>query len=436
MPLARVIIFFIILALLAGTAQYYLQYRERYKDNSSFQIINFYKEEKNSVDAVFVGSSITFSFYSPLLVYNSYNIKTTNYSSSGMGILAYRYAIEEVRKYQQDALIVLSITPNYEMQYLGVHFMADYMPLSMNKIAFLTKYFTQDDESILNSIGFYATLMEYHDRWSEIGLDDLIIDEGIKGATRHKYYLSTINDISEGFITDDGRQPMPDKMEYLVRDLLDYCDQKNEKNIVFVLPPKTYSLDEYQQFNSLYDLISSRGYDVLDLRESIDDIGLFLDQDYYDINHTNIHGSVKYSDYLINYVMNNRQCRIVEDEDWDKALDKYRSIIDDYVLDIEIDMKDRDYFLKKPGSISLQENDEGIVISWDKVEGADGYIVYRKTDGGFKAISDRLSDDHYVDDDIEKGNTYTYTVIACRNDNGKILYGNYDYTGTEIEVKK
>ena len=48
MPVLRIICFMIILFLLADKAQYYLQYRERYNDNSSFQIINFYKEEKNS----------------------------------------------------------------------------------------------------------------------------------------------------------------------------------------------------------------------------------------------------------------------------------------------------------------------------------------------------------------------------------------------------
>ena len=250
MPYIRVICFLVIFFMLASTAQYYLQYRERYNDNSSFQIINFYKEDRNSMDAVFIGSSITFSYYSPLFAYDSYGLKTTNYSSSGMGMLAYRYAIEEVRKYQKDALIVLTITPNYEMQYLGVHFMSDYMPMSKNKIAFLTRYFTQEGESILNSIGVYATIMEYHDRWAEMDADDFIIDEGIKGATRHHYYLSTVNDVSENHYVSEEKEEMPKKMNYFMSDLLDYCDEKGEHNIVFLLPPKSYSEDEYKQFNS------------------------------------------------------------------------------------------------------------------------------------------------------------------------------------------
>lgn len=435
MPLVRVICFFVILGVLASTAQYYLQYRERYNDNSSFQIINFYKEKKNSADAVFIGSSITFSYYSPLFAYDSYGVKTINYSSSGMGMMAYRYAIDEVRKYQKDALIMLTITPNYQMNYLGVHFMSDYMPLSKNKVAFLTRYFTQDEESILNSIGFYVTLMEYHDRWAEMDLEDFMIDEGIKGATRHKYYLSTVNDVSEYRLSTEEREDMPELMRDLMTDLLDYCDEKQESNIVFILPPKSYSEEEYRQFNTLYDLIQSRGYDVLDLRDSLDEIGLFADQDFYDINHTNIHGSIKYTDYMIRYIMNRYSCHTERDEKWEKALNKYKTIIEDHLIDVEMDIENRDFYLEKPKLLSLVQDENKVVLNWETVKDADSYYVYRKEDKGFVRISEELHSDTFTDTDIESGMTYSYTVLSCRNDNGKILFGNYDYVGVSIEVQ-
>lgn len=436
MPYIRVICFLVIFFMLASTAQYYLQYRERYNDNSSFQIINFYKEDKNSMDAVFIGSSITFSYYSPLFAYNSYGLKTTNYSSSGMGMLAYRYAIEEVRKYQKDALIVLTITPNYEMQYLGVHFMSDYMPMSKNKIAFLTRYFTQEGESILNSISFYATIMEYHDRWAEMDADDFIIDEGIKGATRHHYYLSTVNDISENHYVSEEKQEMPKKMNYFMSDLLDYCDEKGEHNIVFLLPPKSYSEDEYKQFNSLSELISSRGYEVLDLRDSHEQIGLFMDQDYYDINHTNIHGSIKYTDYMARYVMEKRECSLSDDPEWDKALDKYKQIIDEYILDFELNHELRDYHLERPENLSVQRKDGKNIISWNVCDDADSYYVYRREDKGFIRISDEITGNEFEDNSAEKGKTYTYTVVSCRKDGGITLFGNYDHKGISIEVNE
>ncbi|MBQ6334433.1 MAG: hypothetical protein IJI46_05145 [Erysipelotrichaceae bacterium] len=430
-PYIRIICFCVILFVLAYHAQYYLQYRERYNDNSSFQVIDFYKEEKNSADAVFIGSSCCFSFYSPLFAYESYGIRTLNYSSSGMGMMAYRYAIEEVRKTQKEVPIILTITPNYQMEYLGVHFMSDYMPMSGNKIAFLSRYFTQDGESILNSIGFYATIMEYHDRWVEMEPDDFIIDEGIKGATRHKYYLSTINDITEQYLLSAEKEEMPDQMAYLMNDLLDYCDEKKE-NIIFLLPPRVYSAEQYRQLNTLADLISDRGYDLLDLRDKLEEIGLHTDRDFYDVSHTNIHGSIKYTDYLLNYLKQHYELHSVEDQGWDKAVEKYHTIIDPYVLDIETDMTKRDYFLDRPELLSLVKENDSNILNWQNVQEADGYVVYRKTDSGFEKVYE-TGDTSFKDEEVNADMNYTYTVIAYKLENGERVYGDYDYAGLSLK---
>ena len=434
MPLGRIVCFFIVLCLLVSCASYYLQYRERYNDNSSFQIIDFYKEEKNSADAVFIGSSCCFSFYSPLFVYENYGIRTMNYSSSGMGMEAYKYAIEEVRKYQKDARIILTITPNYWMQYLGVHFMADYMPFSLNKVRFLTAYFTQPEESILNSIGFFFPIMEYHDRWAEMSLDDFKIDEGIKGATRHQYYLHYVNDISDAYYVSDERIEMPERMDYFISDLLDYCDE-NKENIVFLLPPRIYSEEENAQMNTLMDTIKERGYEFLDLRDRFDELKLDKTQDFYDVSHTNIHGSIKYSDYLAKYLMENKECEIVKDEGFDKAVENYREIISECVIDVETDMKHRDYDLARPKLLSVRQDGASVTLNWEEVKDADGYIVYRRQEGGFKRICEINTSLSYTDDTAEKGKVYTYTVLSYREDNGTGYYGNYDYKGLEIEVK-
>lgn len=433
MPYLRVICFMIIFFLLVSNAQYMLQYRERHQDNSSFQVINFYKEKKNSADAVFVGSSCCFSFYSPLFAYENYGIRTINYSSSGMGMLAYRYAIEEVRKKQKDVPIILTITTNDAMEYLGVHFMSDYMPMSKNKVAFLSRYFTVDGESILNSIGFYATIMEYHDRWSEMKEDDFIIDEGIKGATHHKYYLSNVYDVSDLYLVTDEKEELSHRMERDMEDLLEYCDERNE-NVVFLLPPKVYDEEEYAQLNTLCDLISSKGYEVLDLRDSCAEIGLLPEEDFYDPSHTGIHGSIKYTDYLARYIMEHFDTSFVEDGKWDQAVAKYRDIIDDYVLDVETDMKQRDYFLGKPELLSLKQNGKNTLLEWEAVEGADNYIVYRKDKVGFERIGE-TTDLSFTDEGLSAG-TYTYTVLSSRQENGKQFFGNYDYKGLAVEVKE
>ena len=434
-PIIRIVCFFVILIALIIPVQNALLYRDRKTDNSSYQIINFYKEKKDSLNPVFIGSSNCFAFYSPLLTYNSYGLKSNNYSSSGMGMIFYKYAIEEVKKTQEDALIVLTITPLDIMNYTALHYLLDDMPWSMNKLNFIKRYFTYGDESILNSIEYFFPLMRLHERWSDIKFDDLIKDDGTKGATAHEYYLTYVNDITDKLFFSDVRNEMPDTWKDIMSDLLDYCDD-NKVNIVFLVPPRSFDEEEYTQLNSLLDYISSRNFDVMDLREKAEEIGLDFTCDYYDKRHTNIHGSIKYSDYVINKLNEKYNINLVNERnpEWDKAFDNYYKKIKPYIIDNELNMTLRDYHLDKPKLLSLNKTNGGITLLFSTVENADGYIVYRKDNNEWVIVGESNTD-QFIDKDYKNG-VNTYTVLSYRNDNGKKVYGNYDYKGISVEVKE
>ena len=434
-PFLKVIAFFAILVVLIICCTKVLLYRDRKTDNSSYQIINFYKEEKDSAEVVFIGSSNCFSFYSPLFAYNSYGIKTTNFSSSGMGMIAFKYAIEEVNKTQENAHIVITITPMDEMSYSALHYLADYMPMSMNKLNLLKAYFSRGDESILNSAEYFFPLMRFHERWSELTLDDLILDDGTKGATSHEYYLTYSNDVNEYFYSSEEKKEMPDNWKELMSELLDYCDE-NERDVTFLFPPRSYEEDEYKELNSLIDDISSRNYEVLDLRKKYDEIGLDLSYDFYDKRHTNVHGSFKYTDYVIRKIMEkyNIVSKEKNDPSFNQAFDTYYEKIKPYVLDVELDINKRDFFLGRPESLSATYSDDSVSLKWDEVKNADGYAVYRKTDNEWKLLGE-TQEKSFTDNEPLNG-VNTYTVVSYRNDNGNRKFGNYNYKGIEVEVDR
>ena len=73
----------------------------------------------------------------------------------------------------------------------------------------------------------------------------------------------------------------------------------------------------------------------------------------------------------------------------------------------------------------------GIMVKWEKVTGATGYIVYRKTDDTKWSRLKVLSDGDtvsYVDGFVESGTKYTYTVIATRESEKS----SYDKSGKSI----
>ena len=50
-------------------------------------------------------------------------------------------------------------------------------------------------------------------------------------------------------------------------------------------------------------MVEERGYTVLDMREKADEIGLDYTTDYYNRSHTNMHGALKTSKYLTEFLL-------------------------------------------------------------------------------------------------------------------------------------
>jgi hypothetical protein len=70
--------------------------------------------------------------------------------------------------------------------------------------------------------------------------------------------------------------------------------------------------------------------------------------------------------------------------------------------------------LTKP-SVTLANSTSGVKVTWSKVSGANGYIVYRKTPGGKFAVLKRITNSStttYTDTTAKAGTTYYYTVKA------------------------
>ncbi len=78
-------------------------------------------------------------------------------------------------------------------------------------------------------------------------------------------------------------------------------------------------------------------------------------------------------------------------------------------------------------------------VIWNKVGGADGYVVYRKTGGaGWTKLTAVKGEsvDRYVDSaDMTPGQTYYYTVRAYCIENGKYIYGGYDTKGKNVVAR-
>lgn len=88
-------------------------------------------------------------------------------------------------------------------------------------------------------------------------------------------------------------------------------------------------------------------------------------------------------------------------------------------------------FLATPKLSSVKNTNSGVVLKWNKVSGAEGYKIYRKTGSGdFKLIATTTGNKKftYTDGTTTSGKVYTYTVKAYNENTNSY----YNKTGLKI----
>lgn len=84
------------------------------------------------------------------------------------------------------------------------------------------------------------------------------------------------------------------------------------------------------------------------------------------------------------------------------------------------------YYLKTP-EVKVKNNSSGARVTWDKVDGATSYVIYRKA-GSAKSWKKLVTtkSNAYTDKDVNSGSTYKYTVQTV-NSSVKSKYGDSAY---------
>lgn len=92
-------------------------------------------------------------------------------------------------------------------------------------------------------------------------------------------------------------------------------------------------------------------------------------------------------------------------------------------------------FLATPNITSVKNVEGGAKVSWEKVAGAEGYKIYRKTGSGSWTYVGKTKNNStftYTDKTVEQGKTYTYTVKAYKGD----YCGYYNTKGVSVKIPK
>ncbi len=409
------------------------------------------KEKRGRLDAVYIGASDVYEFWQPLFGWNDHGIAVWNLTVSAVSSAAVRYMVEEARTRQPGAMIIISLTSfkinKVDTSLEKIHRVADYMPLSVNKLRMIKDMTDREGYRGFDKLEFYLPIIRFHTRWSTLRSEDFNnFGEDYKGSSARVKFRTAVRDLSSMVIREDTRCPVPEDVLTVFEDLLDYCDA-HQLNVLFVKSPQVAYPEFQRRLNTLEDIAAERGYPCLDMIEEYEATNIDPRTDYLDEWHTNIHGSLKFSKVLGDYLVENYH---LEDKrgqdgwaDWDRAADRYINYMNQYALPFEIEHAPR-FTSDIPVLDKLKVDDRTIELTWKGVEGVEGYEIQRKsqsTEGERKSrwkacASVDAGIERFSDQKLDYSMEYTYTVVPYRVIDGERVYGSFDPTGKSAKIEK
>ena len=275
-------------------------------DRTPKRINGFYDAEPGTLDAVFLGSSATYTFLVAPYVWHEYGITIYPYASQAQPLQAAQFIIEDARKTQPDAVFIVNVSAiNGNVTEEWLHVLFDNMPFSLNKLRAIDYVCGSYDYSLEKKMEYVVPVVKYHDRWSSLTENDFeyVPDEYKTGNYYYSFLKMKKNVGGIGSIDGDSSAVMPDYIEKTIDDLISYIQTEDIKVQFVVTPQSIVDKEKAGILRLAVEKIESQGYDVLDMREEHEAVGIDFAVDFYNRGHTNMHGAIKTSSYVANHII-------------------------------------------------------------------------------------------------------------------------------------
>ena len=299
--IVEIIAFLVSLVIILGVTSY-LGYRYMPDRRDYGATWNMFREEKeNSIDLMFVGSSMAYCDIIPARIYENTGHTTYVLSAPYMMPDTAYYYIKEALRTQSPSAIMLEATSFFftinEADYYKVNI--GYMPYSLNRLE-ASLFAAPKSEKL----GLLFPLFNYHERWEQYTLKQHI--EPRPDAT---------SDIMAGYTYLEKAEPQSERFErkFLCTEEeyehnLSYlnmikrlCDSNGIKLELFVVPACEYLSSELSE-----GLKETPGETrLVNFNDHFDEMGFDLETDFFDKRHVNFEGALKFSDYLSLYIEEN-----------------------------------------------------------------------------------------------------------------------------------
>lgn len=266
----------------------------------------FYAEEDDTLDVIMIGSSPVYPFYSSPKLWGEYGITCYPLSSHVQRPSAALPLLKEAYKTQEPQVVVFEMRMytmedgDMESNMAYARGVTDNMKYSLNRIYAINRLVADSNERYT----YYFDIFKYHSNWKTMVLPDQIACFRYEKPHPLKGFVirDEVGPLEEERIPVctnlEETMAIPKEQEERLYELLDYLKEQGQQAL-FIVSPYRIEQQEQMMFNYMKPIISSYGYEFVNMNEYYEEIGIDFSTDYYDYGgHVNALGAEKCTAFL------------------------------------------------------------------------------------------------------------------------------------------
>lgn len=290
----------------------------------------FYDMKRDSIDVIFLGSSVVVNAFSPQEIYDAYRIRSYNLGSEQQSVFLSYYWLKEALRYQHPKVVVLDSTfifsqhPGYPINTTEglTRKCLDPMRWSTVKYEAVKALCDLDEKQTVRS--YYLLTDRFHDRWKDLQEMDFVPSE-VSSAPLKGFY-------AKEKYGEDEYVPFESKDESTLADAdsvnYEYCGKMaklcEENGIILLLVtlPKEGMSDG--ENNTLMKLADENGIDYINFckKENYEKLNVQLPRENT-VLHASVWGACKMSRFVGSLLQEKYGVSGVQDEQWEETRSFY-----------------------------------------------------------------------------------------------------------------
>lgn len=329
--LGGIFLFFLLAFLILLPVSYMLRPTDHANGTVRKRITGFYAEEKESLNAVVLGSSAVYRYVNNPLLWEESGITSYNFAVPGLSIYTLEYLMDEVEKTQSPELYIIDarkfiLTEDTDYNKRRFQQLVSNLKYSKNRCDLINKMI----ENPLERIYYYFDIMIYHDNWTELTWDSLeYADNEREHELKGWNNVSWTKEVEAVDVTSVTEvTSLSDTAEETLRSLLEKC-KKEGKEVLMLETPWAISEEKQKKSNAVKEITEEYGFSYLDMNLFLKEMDIDFTTDFYNKKHANARGAKKMTEYLSDYLQDHysftEKARESVVNSWTEAAAKNRS---------------------------------------------------------------------------------------------------------------